>query len=302
MKICRKLSIIFTAAAALISCGRSPHPVADQPESAAAAPEESGDPIMLHARIEYSGSHTVKDVGQTGATLSMLMLEPATRSGRGRTAVYSVDNTAQTQIQGFVHGNGRAEITSRDGPIEEHYDKSGASPALGTTKNGSFSITMPEPSDIGDGLQMTVEAHVPVVGDAWIQSGGQKYPDVTFARPLECTERDDYLEDHGPACFVKFSIDPTPSGPKSDAGKIVYDKIVEALKQPNGEALMGMLGQAYGAETTYDGDGNFSTHVNKSYVVDKDGSKFESNVDITVWSSKRGNNAAPKNVTPVKAS
>ena len=302
MKICRKLSIIFTAAAALISCGRSPHPVADQPESAAAAPEESGDPIMLHARIEYSGSHTVDNVGQSGATYSVQILEPALRSGKGRTAAYSVDNTAQTQMQGFVHGIGHANITSRDGPIEEHYDKSGAWPAVGTTKSGFFSITLPEPSDIGDGLQMTVEVHLPVVGDAWIQSGGQKYPDVTFARPLQCTERDDHLDDQGPACFVKFSIDPTPSGPKTDAGKIVYDKIVEALKQPDGEALMEMLGQLYGAETTYDGDGNFTTRVAKSYLVDKDGSKFEGTVDITIWSSKRGSNAPPRNVTPLKAS
>ena len=260
------------------------------------------DPIMLHARIEYSGRHSVENIGQSGTTLSMLILEPALRSGKGRTAAYSVDNTVQTQVQGSVHGSGRADMTSREGPIEEHYDKAGAWSALGTAKNGSFSITMPEPSDIGDGLQMTVEVHVPVVGDAWMQSGGKKYPDVTFARPLECTERDDHLEDQGPACFVKFGIDPTPSGPKSAGGKVVYDKIVEALKQPNGEALMGMLGQIYGAETTYDSDGNFATHVTKNYVVDKDGSKFESSVDITIWSSKRGSNAAPKNVTPVKAS
>lgn len=304
MRICGKLLIMAATAVMLISCGRSTHPVADQPENATAAPDESGlgDPIMLHARIEYSGRHTIKDVGQSGTTLSMNILQSALRSGKGPNAVYSVDNTTPAQIQGFVHGSGRADMTSTDGAIEEHYDKAGAWTALGTPKSGFSSITMPEPSDIGDGLQMTVEVHVPVVGDVWIQSGGQKYPDVTFARPLECTERDDHLEDQGPACFVKFSIDPTPSGPKSDAGKIVYDKIVEALKQPNGEALMGMLGQIYGAQSTYDGDGNFATHVTKSYLVDKDGSKFEINVDITVWSSKRGSNAAPKNVTPVRAS
>ena len=304
MKFREKLLIMVATAGALISCGRSTEPVTNQPENAPATSEEGdlGDPIMLHARVEYSGHHTVGEVGQSGTTLSMLILEPALRSGKGPSAVYSVDNTAQTQIQGFVHGSGRAHVTSRDGSIEEHYDKTGAWPSLGTAKSGSFAITMPGPSDVGDGLQMTVEVHVPVVGDVWMQSNGQKYPDVTFARPLECTERDDFIDDHGPACFIKFSIDPTPTGPKSDGGKIVYDKIVEALKQPNGEALMGLLGQLFGADTTYDGDGNFATHVSKSYVVDKDGSKIESTVDITVWSSKRGSDAAPKNVTPVKAS
>ena len=303
MRIQVRLSIITATAVVLTSCSRSPHPVADQADTPAGSSVSSmDDAVTLHARIEYSGHHTVRDVGQSGTTLSVLIREPALRTGKGRTAAYSVDNAAQTQIQGFVHGSGHAETSSRDGPIEEHYDKAGAVPELGTTKSGFFSITMPEPSDIGDGLQMTVEAHVPVAGDAWIQSRGQRYPDVTFARPLECTERDDHLEDQGSACFVKFSIDPTPSGPKSAAGQIVYDKIVEALKQPNGEQLVGLLGQLYGAETTYDSDGNFVTHVNKSYVFEKDDGKFENVIDITVWSSKRGSNAAPKNVTPVKAS
>lgn len=300
MRIRRILPIVFTVSAAMMSCGRSSPPVAVQPDSAAAAADESGEPIMLHARVEYSGRHTVKNVGRSGTTLSMLIMQPALRSGKGSIAVFSVDNSSEAKIQGFVHGTGSAAITSRDGSIEEHYDKAGSWPAMGTTKSGSFAITMPEPSDIGDGPQMTVEVHAPVVGDVWMQSGGQKYPDVTFARPLECTERDDHLDDKGPACFLKFSIDPTPSGPKSDGGKIVYDKIIEALKQPNGEALLGMLGQVFGAETTYDAGGDFATHVTKTYIVDKDDSKVEISVDITIWSSKRGMDKPPKNVTPVK--
>lgn len=294
------LALMAAMSIVVVSCGRSSPPEADELK-AAATPAENAEPIMLHARLEYSGGHTVRDVGQSGTTLTMLIVEPTLRVGRGPTAVFSVDNSRQTQIQGFVHGSGRAFITSRDGSIEEHYDKAGSWPALRTSNSGSYSITMPEPSDIGDGQTITVEVHMPVVGDVWTQNGGQKYPDVTFARPLECTERDEHLDDKGPACFIKFSIDPTPSGPKSDAGKIVYDKMVEALKQPNGEALLAMLGQVFGAETTYDGGGDFVTHVSKTYVVDKDDSKFESSVDITIWSSRRGIDAPPKNVTPVKA-
>lgn len=290
---------------ALTACSRAPESASDQTDNSTtnttSAPEDQGEPIMLHARIDYTGSSTLHGFGKSGTTLSLEILQPAFRSGKGKTASYSPDNSALTQVRGFVHGSGHAETKSSDTTIEEHYEKTGAWAALKTIDKGYFAITMPEPADIGDGLQVEVEVHAPVEGEQWTQAYGQKSPDTTFAHPMECSEHDEHRDDQGAACGVKFHIDPTPTGAKSDAGKIVYDKIVDALKQPNGEWVMAMLGQLYGGETTYESDGHFVVHVSKKYTLDKDGSTIDRDIDITVWSSPRNSTSTPKNVTPVKS-
>lgn len=293
--------IAIVTAATLAACSRSTEPAANQNKSVVSTqPDNRGEPVMLHARIDYTGGSMTREIGKTGVVLSLDLRQPALRIGKGKNASYSSDDSAPTQVQGFVHGSGHAEMNSNDTHIEEHYDKTGAWHPLQTPTKGFFAIKMPESSDIGDGLQVEVEVHAPVAGEQWTQAYGQQNPDVTFARPLECSERDEYLDDHGAACSVKFHIDPTLSGPKSDAGKILYDKTVDALKQPNGEWVMAMLGQLYGAETTYEND-EFVVHILKQSTFDKDGSTINRDIDITVWSSRRDSNWVPKNVTPVKA-
>jgi len=296
------LLIAIPTAMLFTACSRSPEPAPIQDEGAtpATAEKDNGmEPVMLHARIDYSGNSATKEIGSAGTTLSLEIQQPAFREGKGASARYSQDTSGQAQVQGFVHGAGRADISSNDGHIEEYYDKRVTWNPLQAPQKGNISIMPPEPSDIGEGLQVEIEVHAPVTGEQWMKALGQQTPEVTFARPLECTERDDYLDDHGPACGVKLHIDPTPSGPRTDAGKILYDKIVEALKLPNGEWTMAMLGQLYGAETTY-ADGEFVLHIQKKSIFDKDGVTMDRNIDITVWSSPRNSNWIPKNITPVK--
>jgi hypothetical protein len=297
------LLIAIPTATLFTACGRAPAPSpaqGDESTTPAKVEENNGmEPVTLHARIDYSGSSATKEIGKTGTTLSFEIREPAFREGKGKSARYSQDTSGQTQVQGFIHGAGHADISSNDGHIEENYDKKGEWNSLQAPQKGNFSIMPPEPSDIGDGLQVEIELHAPVTGEQWMKALGQQSPDVTFARPLECTEKDEYLDDHGPACGVKFHIDPTPTGPKTEAGKMLYDKIVEALKQTNGEWVMAMLGQLYGAETTYENN-EFVLQVHKQSTFDKDGVTMHRNIDITVWSSRRDSDWAPKSVTPVK--
>ena len=74
-----------------------------------------------------------------------------------------------------------------------------------------------------------------------------------------------------------------------------------ALAQPDGPWAMAMLGDHFGATTEYRPGGHFVQRFSKSYEADKDGAHSRITVNVTVWSTARGENWVPKDLLPLPA-
>lgn len=297
----RLAAACFGCIALLTACGQGPDDPPPGSESAPAdeRPHEGMEPIVLHARLDYSDGSTSRELGSRGLKMSLEIAQRAFRDRSGGAVTYAQDIEAQPVVTGWVHGVGHAEVNSDDAHLEEHYDKTAGWFEPQTPASGMFNVLPPQASDIGDGLHMIVEIHAPVAGTLAARLNGQETT-PNLAVPLNCTERDEHLEDHGAACGKKFDLDATPTGPKSEAGKILYPAARELLDQPNGEALAGMLGMYYGVTTEYRPGNHFILRLKKNHAFAKDGSELADDIDLVIWSTGVAESWRPEDASAVQ--
>lgn len=302
------LTISIAAALVLTGCERSTSELnAPSSPSASSSSEATAamEPILLHARVDFTNKSTTQKIGESALSMSLNIQQPAFRSGKGSEATYQVDDTLREQVQGFVHGTGHAQIELEDGRLRETYDKLFAVSTLKTPEKGVFSIGIPEPSSIGDGLSVRIGIHAAVLGTASakvIKRGAATDIPPTMAAPLGCRDQSEHIADRSDGCGIELRLDASPVAAKDEAGEIMLPKIQEALKQPNAEWVLALLGQTYGAQTTYRDNGHFVLHFTRNYSFSKDGAEGTQDMDITVWSTRRGDAWSPDGVTAVKAS
>ncbi|HVL01805.1 MAG TPA: hypothetical protein VM553_18435 [Dongiaceae bacterium] len=270
-------------------------------ESSAADGQEA---ILLHARVDYTFTSQTAEIGGSQAHISLHIRQPAFRSGKGESASYDWDNDHPVEVTGAVRGEGSAAIVSNDTTLNERYDKSLSLPQWKAPEQGAFSITMPEPSSMGDGLSMQVNIHAPVSGTQTVIVSGQDMSASmapNFARPLLCTGQQQYIQDGSDGCGIEIRLEPTPTSAKNDIGQVMLPQVQKALAAPNGEVVMAMLGQVYGATTEYRSGGHFVTRFVRKYEFAKDQSQMTYDYQVTVWSTAKSEDWTPSDVTPPKS-
>lgn len=276
------------------------------PAAPPASTDESGrEPIMLHARIEYTGATDLSSVGSSnGSHFSLELQQPAFRSGEGASATYEVDSDQPIQVIGSVHGYGQAHIVSDAGTLTERYDEWARWPQPATPTQGLFSIVMPVPSEIGDGLAVQLKVHAAVEGSrtAHMQSKDVSADvEPSFSIPAMCGSNSDYRNDHGEACGFDLSLDASPTAAKSAAGAVLLPTIQQGLAAPSGEWGMVGTGQLYGATTTYREHGHFVLAYHRALTLaEKDGS-LSHDFKVVVWSSGRNEDWKPADLPPLEA-
>lgn len=253
------------------------------------AENDGREPILLHARIAYTSAIDFKGAGGGNTARFLLELrQPAFREGRGNTAKYEQDTDHEAQVVGSVHGRGQAHMVVENGEMSESYDQSATWKQLTVPEQGMFSIQMPMPSHIGDGLSLELEVHAAVSGSksghlSSKEASADMEPQVSV--PNACQTHSEYLPDHGDACGFKLSLDATPTEPKDEAGKVLFPDLQKGLAEPHGERILAMAGQLYGATTHYRDNGHFVMTYNRHFDDGKDGSSMTDAYHIVVWST-----------------
>lgn len=306
----RRTAVAFAVLATLSlgGCGHSGQ-ASTTPEPAAAAPDSaSADiparrPIMLHARIIYSGASAWKVADNaSGSRIAIEMMQPAFRIGEGANATYEVDNDRPTLVVGSVHGFGHAHTGSDAGELTEHYDEWARWPKPAAPAQGLFGIGMPRPSDIGDGLAVDLEMFAAVEGTrtAHVQSkdvSADVEPSVSV--PVICTSSSDYRHDRGDVCGFKVSLDTTPMAASSEVGKQLLPSVQQGLAAPNGEWTMAGMGQLYGATTRYRERGHFVLTYRRDLAFANNDATMSDGYQIVVWSTDRNEEWTPAELPPL---
>lgn len=143
------------------------HDGAEQQVEQVTPPAEGNgrEPILLHARIAYTSAIDFKGAGGGNtARFALDLRQPAFREGRGNTAKYEQDTDHEAQVVGSVHGRGEAHMVVDHREMSESHDQLATWKRLAVPAQGMFSIQMPMPSHIGDGLSLALEVHAAVNG------------------------------------------------------------------------------------------------------------------------------------------
>lgn len=298
------------AALSLGGCGHAEQASAT-PEPTAAAPDSGSadvpgrEPIMLHARIVYSGANKLKVADNaSGSHIAIEVMQPAFRIGEGASADYEVDNDQPTLVVGSVHGFGHAHAVDDAGELTEHYDEWARWPKPTAPAQGLFGIGMPRPSDIGDGLAVDLEMFAAVEGTrtAHMQSKDVSADvEPSLSVPVICTSSSDYRHDHGDVCGFKVSVDAAPIAARSEAGKQLLPSVQQGLAGPNGEWTMAGMGQLYGATTRYREHGHFVLTYRRDLAFANHDATMSNGYQIVVWSTGRNENWTPTELPPLDA-
>lgn len=266
---------------------------------AAAASEPRPERISLNASIDFTQQTDMKEIGASGTRIRLLMRQPAFRYGKGPKATYVWDYEGVTKVIGNVQGQGHARIDSDDGSLTESYGKSAEWGKWTAPSKGAFSMTMPEPSHIGDGLRLELSIHAAVEGASRAHISGKGVSadiEPNLAIPYSCHEQSINLPDRSPECGLKVSLDAMPTGPKDPEGAVLYPDLVKALAIPETETALAMTGQVYGATTEYRENGHFTLRFARDYVAQKEGSAIRYQYNLIVWSSAPNDEWKPKDV------
>lgn len=296
---------VVMMAASFAACS-GPAADAQHAADAASATDETptrGEPILLHARVDYGSDSVTSGVSERHFVLAMDVEQPAFREGSGARATYSGDS-ARERVRGFMKASGSARVVSADTTLTENYAKSATWPQLQAVDGAYFSLLAPEASLIGEGLHVRLELRAPVKGQgsAHVQGeGGSADTDPLLSVPSECSSRDQKLDGNVEGCGVVVDLEPAPTHARDAAGEVMLPKVTEALAQPDGPWAMAMLGDHFGATTEYRPGGHFVQRFSKSYEADKDGAHSRITVNVTVWSTARGENWVPKDLPPLPA-
>ncbi len=299
----------------LASCTPEPSQSSAQAESSPAASSQTeqnplempqdqasemvaGDPITLHARLVYKDSFLSPSIGaEKSLTTNLHLTSDVLRTGSGPDASYALDNEVE-RVQGNVTAKGQVNFSSDDISTQETYQMQGDWPAMTTPTAGQFSIKLPEPSDIGDGLRIELVIKAPVTGvkTAKIQSKEQhRATEVSHSRSAWCSNFDEKSD----ICDLSFTVDAIPTTAKTPAGEVLLENakqvyLLQGKKDESGGLLMySNLVPVYGATTTYE-NGHFVTRLNTSYTATLDGGSISQQLEIVVWSTERGSNWQPK--------
>lgn len=289
----------------LASCTPEPAEPSAQTASEAAALESeqgaempSGEPITLHARVVYKDSFLSPSIGaEKSLTTNLHLTSEVLRTGSGPDATYALDKEIE-RVQGSVVANGQVNFSSDDISTQETYQMQGEWPQMTIPTAGQFSIQLPEPSDIGDGLRIELIIKAPVTGvkTAKIISKGQQIDtEVTHSRAAWCNDNGA----GGDLCEISFTIDAIPTTAKTAAGEVMLENAkqvynLQGKKDATGGLLMySSMVPVYGATTTYE-NGHFVTRLNTSYTETLDGGSISQQLEIVVWSTERGSNWQPK--------
>lgn len=273
------------------------------PPEVAGPPEKSAERILLHARVDYESTWQTRGITKRHFLMSLHLEQPAFRDGQGDTARYSIDPDRRERLQGIVEGSGTARIVSDDTVLDERYEKSASWPELQVPAMGRFSLLDPEISSIGDGLQVQLKLHAAVLGaaSAHVSSpDGSADVEPQFAVPVECNSRDENIEGSPPGCGFDLDIDALPTRARDAEGQVMLPKVRDALAQPDGEWVMALLGNHFGATTEYRERGHFVQRLSRTYKLAKDGTQSQIVITLFVWST--GSNEAwfPRDVPPVR--
>jgi hypothetical protein len=283
---------------------------ADAPSSAETSPSDdaspaadtsqdtaAGEPITLHARLIYKDEFHNPSIGAvTSLDANLHITTDVLRSGQGAAATYALDQGVE-RVQGSVKAQGQVNFSADDIATQEIYQMQGDWPQLSTASAGQFSIMLPEPSDIGEGLRIKLLVKAPVAGNksAQIQGKGQQInAEVTHSRPMWCGER----EGGSDLCDLSFTIDATPTNAKTPIGEVMFENAkhvynLQGKKDATGGLLMYSNSMpVYGAITNYE-LGHFVTRLKTSYTQTLDGGTVSQQLDIVVWSTARGSDWQP---------
>jgi len=298
------LSLLLVA-----GCSKSPKEDDQQVESdtsADAPASPSGEPITLHARLDFMDSSASASVNASHHLNASIYLETdVTREGSGESATYSLDS--DSRVQGSVVASGTLALKSNDVSSNETYSMHNEWNALTDKAEGAYRIRLPEVSLLGEGLSVAVEIEAPVSGTkkATISSAGQTLDsnDVTLSRPMFCsTQAADKDKD---VCKLSFTIDAVPTKAKDPA----YESMLESAKtlyayqgkkNPEGGLVMysGLI-PVYGATTQYQ-NGHFVTALDQQYTSNIDGTDISQHIHLVVWSTKRGDKWQPEGLAPLQ--
>lgn len=273
-------------------------PSADGSPSDNALPDPAaGEPITLHARLLYKDEFRNPTIGAVKSLEANLHItSDVLRTGQGAAASYALDQEVE-RVQGSVKAQGQVNFTADDISTQEVYQMQGDWPQMTTASAGQFSIMLPEPSDIGDGLRIKLLVKAPVAGNknAQIRSKDQQISsEVTHARPMWCGE----LEGGSDLCDLSFTIDAIPTSAKTPVGEVMFENAKQAYNlQGKKDATGGLLMYSnsmpvYGASTSYE-NGHFVTRLKTNYTQTLDGGTVSQQLDIVVWSTARGSDWQP---------
>ena len=292
----------------LAGCGQSSKE-SQQAESEApveAADSSSGEPITLHARLDFVDTFVSPSINSSRKLNASIYIETdVTREGSGATATYSLD-TEESRVQGAVLASGTLALNDNDVSSSENYNVHNEWNALTNAPEGKFSIKLPQASFVGEGLNVGVEIEVPVSGtkEASISSNGQTIDgEITHSRSMFCTSQS--TDKDKDICRLTFTIDAVPTKAQDPA----YESLLESAKtvyasqgKKNSEGGLIMYSgilPVYGATTRYH-NGHFVTALNQQYKVNMDGADISQHIHLVVWSTKRGDKWQPEGLPPLK--
>jgi hypothetical protein len=303
------MSICLLSFLLLAGCSKSPKEADQQVESEATADvpaSSSGEPITLHARLDFMDASASPSINAKKHLNASFYIETdVTRDGSGASATYSLDSD-DSRVQGIVVAAGTLALTSDDVSSSETYNMHNEWNSLSNKPEGKFSIKLPEPSLLGEGLSVAVEIEAPVSGNkkATINSKGQTMDtDVTHSRPVFCTpQAEDKAKE---VCTLNFTIDAAPTKAKDPAYETMLESAktlyaYQGKKNPEGGLIMysGMV-PVYGATTQYQ-NGHFVTALDQQYTANIDGTDISQHIHLVVWSTKRGDKWQPEGLPPLQ--
>lgn len=301
-------TITFLSFLLLAGCGQS-NKEDQQPETETAAESSSnssGEPITLHARLDFMDSLTSPTINANRHLKASIYMETdVLREGSGEGASYSLDSE-DSRVQGALLAAGTFTLKSDEVSTNETYNMHNEWSALTKNPEGKFIIKLPEESLLGDGLSVSVEIEVPVSGTkkATISSNAQTIDsDVTHSRPMFCeSQAEDKNKD---VCKLSFTIDAVPTKAKNNLPESIFENAktlytYQGKKNPEGGLIMysGMV-PIYGATTRYH-NGHFVTELNQQYKTNLDGSDIGQHIHLVVWSTKRGDKWQPEGLPPLQ--
>lgn len=302
----RLTSISFLSLLLLAGCGQSSKDKEQLEAATETTPEiqstSSGEPITLHARLDFMDSFTSPAINANRQLKASIYLETdVLREGSGASATYSLD-TEESRVQGALLAMGTFTLKSDEVSTNETYNMNNEWRVLTKNPEGKFIIKLPEESLIGEGLSVGVEIEVPVKGTkkATINSNAQTMDsEVTHSRPMFCTSQSADQD----VCTLSFTIDAVPTKAKNSLHERLLENAktlyaYQGKKNPEGGLIMySAMVPVYGATTTYH-SGHFVTELNQQYKTNLDGSDIGQHIHLVVWSTKRGDKWQPEGLPP----
>ena len=301
-------SVCLLSLLLVVGCSKSPQDEDQQVESESPAdtPVSSGEPITLHARLDFMDSSISASVNANRKLNASIYIETdATREGSGASATYTLDSDAR--IQGALTATGTLALKSDEVSSNETYNMRNEWNTLTDKPDGMFSIKDPEASRIGEGLSVAVEIEAPVSGiKKTVMTTDSQTVDskeVTLSRPMFCSSQP--VDKDKDICKLKFTIDAIPTKVQTpeletmlESAKTLYT--YQGKKNPEGGLVMySSLVPVYGATTQYH-DGHFVTALDQEYTANIDGTDIGQHIYLVVWSTKRGDNWQPDGLTPLQ--